>query len=161
MAGFRGLRPEIRYGASYATILTFRFWLDTPDAFSEPRIDAALRKNATGERVAAATYGHDQKLYGWARRIPRADFDDGAKVISGWPAWRDFLRYAWTLQPWRWVYEAGTYGGPTTYFDAELLAPEPMWAEGPDLEGNGMRRVELLILRKNGTSDTGSAVEGY
>ena len=97
------------------------------------------------------------------RRIPRADFDDGAKVISGWPAWRAFLRSAWALEPWRWVYAAGTYssGDATTYFDAELVEPGMNWEDGPDLEANGMRRLALLVLRKNGALVTGAAAEGY
>src|SRR5688500_2199428 len=121
MTDFRGLTPQIRYGAGYATVLTFRFWLDAPDAYSDPRVEAVVRANATGSRVVGADYGHDQLLVGTVRRVPRADTVVGPNTVSGWPAWRSFLDYGWDLRPWRWVYQAGTYsaGDAATFFDAE------------------------------------------
>lgn len=162
MTGFRGLVPEIRYGTGYATVLTFRQPLDIPDGYSEPRVAALVRHNASTLRTASALYGHDQRLAGTVRRIPRADRVEGARTISGWPAWRAWLvTCAWRGRPWRWVYQAGTYGGGSTYFDAELESPEPEWPDGPEVEANGQRRLALVIVRANGSAVTASAVEGY
>jgi hypothetical protein len=161
MADYRQQIAEIRYGTGYASVLTFLIWFDGQDAYSEPRVAARVRANRTGTRTSGRDYGHDQRLRGTVRRIPRADVVLATRTISGWPAWRAFFRDAWDLKPWRWVYVAGTYGGASTYFDAELESPDPLWEDGPDLEANGMRRVELVIARKNGTRVTGAAVEGY
>src|SRR5689334_22898803 len=123
MTDHRGQTPEIRYGADYATVLVFRFWLDAPDAWSDPRQDpAGVVRTADGSAAYGISLGHEQMLRGTVRRIPRADIADGVRTLSGWPAWRAWLAEAWDLQSWRWVYAAGTYdaGDASTYFDAEL-----------------------------------------
>jgi hypothetical protein len=151
MANFRGLIPQIKWGAAFANVLVIGYPLDDAVAYGEPREGSDFVQGASGVEDSWVQ-GEDQCLEGTIRWIPQLVTTTPA--ATGWDdatGFRDFLSWARAKNVFRWYPDIA--GTPGTFYNMYLVDP---MKGGGDLEDDRTRKFHVKMR----TSDN-AVVAGY
>lgn len=136
---YRGLRPQITWGASFANTLVFAQPLDNATCYSRDTVEAQ-RVAARNFESDGFAYGSRGILTGMVRRIPRVDTGS----VTGWEGatgWDAFLAWARDAQPFRWYPDI--VGNPSLYWTCYFADDED--PEGHDEEITRHRTLTLTM----------------